>query len=659
VVLAVIARTVWAVEPLSDYPIQPVPLGSVDIQDPFWAPRLETNRRVTITYDFSKCEQTGRIGNFAKAGGLLAGDFEGIFFNDSDVYKVVEGASYALAIKPDPDLDRYLDTLIAKIAAAQESDGYLYTARTLRPNDPPSGSGPHRWSHLISSHELYNVGHLYEAAAAHFQATAKRTLLNVAIKNAQLIDATFGPGKRHDVPGHEEIELGLIKLYRVTGDRRCVDLAKFFLDERGRKDGRRLYGPYYQDHRPVTDQRAAVGHAVRATYLYSAMADVAALTGDPAYTRAIDQLWNDIVSKKMYLTGGIGSRPKGEAFGDAYELPNKTAYNETCAAIGHALFNHRMFLLHGDAKYIDVLERILYNGFLAGVAREGNRFFYPNPLESDGSFKFNQGTATRSPWFGCACCPVNVVRFFPQIRQFVYAVEGPRIYVNLFVASTAEVELADQIVTLRQETNYPWDGTVRITVRPERQADFDLRVRIPGWTRGRPVPSDLYHDLSATDEPVRLTVNDKRFDLRTTDGYAVIDRRWRPGDVVGLELPMPVRRVVAHERVAADRHRVAIERGPLVYCAEGVDHGGRVLDLGLADDTSFTTRDDQKLLGGLISIHGRATRTGPDQGAAGTPTSTTARRRVDLVAIPYYAWSERGPGEMIVWFHRDQTPPAH
>ncbi|MFV2068997.1 MAG: glycoside hydrolase family 127 protein [Pirellulales bacterium] len=685
VALATIVRAAEAAEPVGDYPLQGVPLASVDIEDPFWAPRLETNRRVTIAYDFDKCEQTGRIDNFAKAGGMLSGEFEGISFNDSDVYKVIEGAAYALNVKPDPELDRYLDALIDKIAAAQESDGYLYTARTLRPNDPPNGSGRQRWSHLVSSHELYNVGHLYEAAGAHFRATGKRTLLDVATKNAHLVDRTFGPGKRRDVPGHEEIEIGLVKLYRVTGERRYVDLAKFFLDERGQPHGRKLYGPNLQDHQPVTEQRAAVGHAVRAGYLYTAMADVAALTGDSAYVQAIDRLWNDIVFKKMYLTGGIGSRQQGEAFGDAYELPNKTAYNETCAAIAHALFNHRMFLLHGDAKYIDVLERILYNGFLAGVALEGNRFFYSNPLESDGLFKFNQGAATRSPWFGCSCCPVNVVRFFPLIRQFAYATKrvsqdhtgsppradndavqssfaadskGPRLYVNLFVAGSAEVELTNQVVTLRQETNYPWDGKVQIAVIPQREANFDLRVRIPGWAQGRPVPSDLYRYVQTTVEPPRLTVNGKPFDLRIVDGYAVIDRRWQTGDVIGLELPMPVRRVVADARVAADRGRVALERGPLVYCVEGVDHGGHVLDLGLADDMPLTTRFDPQLLGGLMAIRGQAIRPEPDRASAAPAPSAAIPTPINLLAIPYYAWSERGAGEMIVWLRRDKTDSA-
>lgn len=646
----VCASSAAADRPYGDYPIRPLPLTSVAITDAFWAPRLETNRRVTIAYDFRKCEQTGRIDNFAKAGGLIPGDFEGIYFNDSDVYKVIEGASYALAVKPDPQLDRYLDRLIARIAAAQEPDGYLYTARTLRKENPPSGSGPERWSRLATSHELYNVGHLYEAAVAHFRATGKRTLLEVALNNARLVDRTFGPGKRHDVPGHEEIEIGLIKLYRVTGEKRYVELAKFFLDQRGRADGRTLYGPYLQDHQPVVQQRSAVGHAVRAGYLYTAMADVAAITGDAAYKQAVERLWNDIVSKKMYLTGGIGSRHQGETFGDDYELPNKTAYNETCAAIAFALFSHRMFLLNGDAKYIDVLERILYNGFLAGVARNGNRFFYPNPLESDGVFKFNKGSATRSPWFGCSCCPVNVVRFFPQMRTFVYAAEGRRLYVNLFLRSTATVELLDQRVTIRQQTDYPLDGKVRMTVRPEREGDFEIRLRIPGWARGRPVPSDLYRYLSTAAAPPRLAVNGKPWPVDLAAGYVAIDRHWKPGDVIDLALAMPVRRVVADARVAADRGRVALERGPLVYCVEGIDHHAHVLDLGIADTARLVARFDPELLGGLMTIRGPARRAAP---GGNPPHPSEKMPGVDMVAIPYYAWSERGAGEMMVWLRRD------
>ncbi|MBM4081180.1 MAG: glycoside hydrolase family 127 protein, partial [Planctomycetes bacterium] len=413
---ALLVSAAWAAG--RDYPIQPVPFTAVRVRDEFWQPRMETNRAVTVWYDLKKCEETGRIDNFAKAAGLMKGEFRGIPFDDSDVYKVIEGAAYSLALQPDPKLDKYLDEIIAKIAAAQEPDGYLYTARRLFPAEKmPAMSGRERWSNLASSHELYNVGHLYEAAVAHFLATGKRSLLDVALRNADFICQTFGPGadQRKDPPGHQEIEMGLVKLYRVTAERKYLDQAKFFLDQRGRPEGHKLRGAGQQDHKPVVEQDEAVGHSVRACYMYSGMADVAALTGDAAYLRAIDRLWENVVGKKLYLTGGVGARPKGEAFGDAHELPNSTAYTETCAAIANALWNHRMFLLHGHAQYLDVLERIIYNGFLAGVALSGDQFFYPNPLEADGKRRFNHGGATRQPWFGCACCPVNVVRFIPSL----------------------------------------------------------------------------------------------------------------------------------------------------------------------------------------------------------------------------------------------------
>jgi DUF1680 family protein len=393
---------------MMDYPVTPVAFTRVGFADAFWSQRLETNRKVTIPYDFQKCEDTGRVDNFVKATGLMEGSHEGIFFNDSDVFKVIEGASYSLSLHADPDLDAYLDDLIAKIAAAQESDGYLYTARTIDPGAVTAErEGLTRWSNLRVNHELYNVGHMYEAAVAHYQATGKRNFLDIALKNAELIDSVFGPDKKRDVPGHQEVEIGLVKLYRITGEKRYLELAKFFLDERGHARGRELYGNFdnpgvMQDHLPVVEQDEAVGHAVRAVYMYSGMADAAALTGDQAYLEALNALWDNVVAKKLYLTGGIGARHHGEAFGDDYELPNDTAYTETCAAIGNIYWNHRMFLLHGDAKYLDVLERSLYNGFLSGIALSGDRFFYVNPLSFDGETDFNRDDSReRLPWFGC------------------------------------------------------------------------------------------------------------------------------------------------------------------------------------------------------------------------------------------------------------------
>ena len=567
-----------------DYSIRPTPFTDVEIRGDFWAKRIKTNRDVTVRYDFQKCEETGRIANFVAAAGVKPGDFQGIFFNDSDVFKVIEGAAYCLVGQQDAKLDQYLDDLIEKIAAAQEEDGYLYTARSIGDPDYDFPGRQARWSHLASGHELYNVGHMYEAAVAHWQATGKRTLLDVAIKNADLVCRTFGLGDRQriDVPGHQEIEIGLVKLYRATGDKKYLDQAKFFLDMRGRTDKRKTFGSYSQDHKPVVEQTEAVGHAVRAGYLYAGMADVAALTGDTNYMRAIDDIWENIVTKKMYLTGGVGSSRHGEAFGENYELPNDTAYNETCAAIAQALFNHRMFLLSGDGKYVDVLERIIYNGFLAGVSMSGDRFFYPNPLACNGRTKFNQGVMGRSPWFGCSCCPVNVVRFIPAIAGYVYASSENDAYVNLYVGGSGSLRIAKTALTLHQETRYPWDGNVRLEVDVSQAAEFALHLRVPGWVTGRPMPSDLYRYSAESKRGFSVRVNGKSVNAPVIKGYAVLKRTWNAGDTVEMSLPMDVNTVVSQDNIVANRGRVALERGPLVYCFEAVDNGDSVSDIVLS-----------------------------------------------------------------------------
>ncbi|UCH26343.1 MAG: glycoside hydrolase family 127 protein [Trueperaceae bacterium] len=621
---------------MMDYPVTPVAFTEVGFADAFWSQRLETNRKVTIPYDFQKCEDTGRVDNFIKAAGRMEGPHEGLFFNDSDIFKIIEGASYSLSLHPDPELDAYIDGLIEKIAAAQEEDGYIYTPRTIDPGAVTAErEGLMRWGHLRINHELYNVGHMYEAAVAHYQATGKRNFLELALKNAELIDSVFGPDKVRDVPGHQEVEIGLVKLYRITGEKRYLELAKFFLDERGHAHGRELYSNYgnpgyMQDHLPVVEQDEAVGHAVRAVYMYSGMADVAALTGDQAYIEALDALWDNVVAKKLYLTGGIGARHRGEAFGDNYELPNDTAYTETCAAIANIYWNHRMFLLHGDAKYLDVLERTLYNGFLSGISLSGDRFFYVNPLSFDGATNFNRDDSReRLPWFGCSCCPTNVVRLLPSLPGYVYAHRDDHIFVNLFVAGDAVIPLATGAVKLTQQTGYPWNGSVKLTIEPEVATDFTLHVRIPGWARNEPVPSDLYRYQDSAGEQATLRVNGNPVELGLEQGFAVLRRSWHPGDVVELELPMPVRRVVSHQQVEAGRGRVAIERGPLVYCAEGIDNGGSVLEMTVSDDETFTVEHDEGLLGGVNVIR------------SGSKT-----------LIPYYAWAHRGLGEMAVWLWR-------
>jgi uncharacterized protein len=648
--LAVSAQAGAADAHAADYPIRPVPFTAVAIEDAFWSPRLETNRRVTVRHDFAKCETTHRIRNFAVAGGLETGSFEGLFgFNDSDVYKVIEGASYSLRLRPDPDLDEYMDGVIAKIAAAQEGDGYLYTAGTIATlaQKPTCCVSRPRWSDIASGHELYDLGHLYEAAAAHYQATGKRTLLDVALKSADLLTRVFRPGGRLDPPGHQEVEIGLVKLYRATGERRYLDQARFFLEQRGNAAGHTLYGAYNQDHVPVLEQKEAVGHAVRAGYMYSAMADVGALTGDEAYGRALDSLWDDVVSRKLYLTGGLGARRDNEGYGDDYELPNRTAYAETCAAIAGAMWNHRMFLLHGDAKYLDVLERIVYNGILSGVSLDGERFFYPNPLAADGTRAFNQGQKGRSEWFDCSCCPTNVVRFLPSIAGYVYAQRDRDVFVNLFLAGRSEVSVEGVRVGIRQETRYPWDGKVRITLEPARPVELAVHVRVPGWAQGRPVPSDLYRYADATTAPWTLAVNGRPVQPELVKGFAPLRRTWKAGDAIELDLPMGVRRVLSHEKVAADAGRVALERGPVVYCAEAVDNGGRVFNLVLPDDARLEARHRPELLGGVTVVTGRALALLPGEDGRSVVT-----REQDFLAVPYHVWAHRGDGEMAVWLPR-------
>ena len=615
-------------EAAGEYPYLSAEMNDVTVTGGFWLPREETNRLVTLWTDFRKSEETGRIANFEKAGRHEQGTFKGIPFDDSDVYKIIEGAAYTLAKHPDPKLDAYLDGLIAKIAGAQEPDGYLYTARTLGFTN--AMTGPARFSNTSFSHELYNAGHLYEAAVAHYRVTGKKTLLAVATKNADLLCKTFGLGKgqNRSVPGHEEIEIGLAKLYRATGETRYLDLARHFLDLRGRKDlrGNRLYGMGTQDHIPVLQQREAVGHAVRAAYLYCGMADVAALTGDESYIAAIDKLWENVVGKKLHLNGGIGARHQGEAFGANYELPNETAYLETCASIGNALWNERMFALHGDAKYIDVLERILYNGFLSGVSLGGDQFFYPNPLASKGGY-------ARSKWFSCSCCPVNIVRFLPQIPSFAYARRADGLYWNLLVESRAELTLGGiGRVGLSQATAYPWKGESTLTVSPERDgAEFTLFVRIPGWAIGKPVPSDLYTQVvPGTLADAVVKVNGQLQKLTLEKGYFPIRRAWKKSDTVTLALNMPVRRIRATAEVKDDAGRLAVERGPIVYCAESADNGGHAFAASIPADASFADS--------TVTILGN---TFPALVASGAPA---------VKLIPYFAWCHRGAGEMQTWF---------
>ena len=515
----------------SHYPISPISFTEVELNDTFWSKRLETNRSVTIPFAFKKCEEEGRIRNFARAGGLIDGAYEGLMpFDDTDVYKIIEGASYSLQTHPDKELDNYIDGIIKKIAAAQEKDGYLTTWKSINPDTTPASwvqPGP-RWHDLGASHELYNAGHLYEAAYAHYRATGKTNFLNIALKNADLIADTFGPEKIRTPPGHQIIETGLIKLFKATDNVKYLDLAKYFLDCRGDPTGHKLYGSYSQDHIPVIEQDEAVGHAVRAVYMYAGMVDIAAFKQNSDYLEAVNKIWQNVVSRKLYITGGIGASRAGESFGENYELPNLTAYNETCAAIANVYWNFRMFLLHGETKYIDVLERTLYNGLISGVSLAGDSFFYPNCLESDGQYAFNQGARTRKPWFNCSCCPSNIIRFMPSIPDYIYAQREDSLFANLFIASDATINIGRARAKIRQETNYPWEGKVRFHVTTARDVTFTLNIRIPGWAQEKPVPSDLYRYLEKNQKAFEIKINGELLSPVLKKGYATIELEHGP-----------------------------------------------------------------------------------------------------------------------------------
>jgi DUF1680 family protein len=639
----------------ADYPIQPVPFTAVKLNDGFWAPRIEINRTASIPSAFEQCELTGRVALFERAAAVLRGGRgvdtrpPGYPFDDTDVYKVIEGAAYSLSVVPDPKLEAYVDGLIATIAAAQEPDGYLYTTRTINPQAPHRWAGPARWVlERDDSHELYNLGHLFEAAVAHHLATGKRSLLDVAIKAADLLVTTFGPGKRTTWPGHQITELALVKLYRVTGRQAYLDLATFLLDERGPgpfPDGERANPrglTYNQAHLKVVEQSEPVGHAVRAVYMYSGMADVAAVTGDEKLRAAGLRIWDHLISTKLYITGGIGASGSGEAFGQPYELPNLTAYSETCASVGMDFWNHRLFLMEGDAKYLDVMERTLYNGLLSGVSLDGRTFFYPNPLESNGQH-------ARQEWFGVACCPGNITRFMPSVPGYLYATGGDRLSVNLFAAGTAEIRLAGGAVRVTQETRYPWDGRVKLTISPDTPRRFPVSVRIPGWARNEPVPGDLYRFLDPAEAgaSATLAVNGQQEVLLVDRGFVTLNRLWQPGDVVQLMLPMPVRRVVSNNQVAANRGRVALQRGPIVFAAEWPDNPGeRVRNIVLPDDHPLTSEFRADLLGGVQVIRGRAF------GLARDAEGAVTKAEQPFMAIPYATWANRGRGQMAVWLAR-------
>lgn len=665
---ALCAGTIFA---QSGYPYTQVPFTAVKITpNTFWGDRIQAAREVTIPLAFSKCESEHRYKNFEMAAYTLqhpghpglqtpewdVAKFMGFSFDDTDVYKTIEGASYVLQTYPDAKLKAYIDSVLDVVAAAQESDGYLYTARTINPQHPHGWAANKRWAaEEHASHELYNLGHMVDAACAHYQATGSTKFLDIAKRYADCVVREVGPnaGQACVVPGHQIAEMALARLYVLTGEKKYLDEAKFLLDYRGKTPHKDVYS---QSDKPVVNQTEAWGHAVRAGYMYAGMADVAALLGDSSYIKAIDTIYENIVSRKYYLTGGVGARHGGEAFGADYELPNLTAYNETCAAIAMVYLFERMFLLHGDAKYIDCLERTLYNGVISGMSVDGGKFFYPNPLSSDGRYRFNaDGTMTRQPWFGCACCPSNLCRFIPSMPGYIYGVRDNDLYVNLYAANTATLALGGKSVTIQQDTNYPWDGDIAIKVLQNKAKAFNMMVRIPGWVQSRVVPSDLYaynDDIFSTYE---ITVNGQKVDSELENGYMVINRNWKKGDVVRIHFDMPVRTVVASPRVSDDRGRVAVERGPLVYCTEWADNEGidphhlllsRKPQFDVLPTYGIENKEGNGQTFNVTAISAQV------QEASISNEGKLAAKDVTIKLIPYYAWNHRGAGKMDVWLAR-------
>jgi hypothetical protein len=636
------------------YPINPVPFTAVKVTPTtFWGQRLEASRNVTVPLAFSKCESEGRYKNFEHAAMHLKDPSKvfkvngvGYSFDDTDPYKTIEGASYILQTYPDRKLRAYVDSVIDIIATAQEPDGYLYTARTQNPADPHHWAGDKRWvKEEDLSHELYNLGHMIEGAVAHWQATGSSKFLDIARRYADVVCKEVGPnpGQACVVPGHQIAEMALCRLYLATGEKKYLDEAKFLLDYRGKTQ---IKQEYSQSHQPVVDQKEAVGHAVRAAYMYAGMADVAALTGDQGYINAIDRIWDNIVTKKLYITGGIGATSSGEAFGKNYELPNMSAYCETCAAIGNVYVNYRLFLLHGDSKYFDVLERTLYNGLISGVSLEGNGFFYPNPLESMGQHQ-------RQAWFGCACCPSNICRFIPSLPGYVYAVKDKNVYVNLFLSNKTELTVGKKKVALSQQTNYPWDGDITITIDKNNVGRFALKIRIPGWVKGKVVPSDLYSYADGKRLGYLISVNNQQLYPEIHD-YITIDRQWKKGDKVQIHFDMEPRVVRANNKVEADRGMVAVERGPLVYCAEHPDNDFDIFSALVNQEPQFQLGKAE--IAGIPVV----TLTTEAQALDFNKQGKLTVKDQKLTLIPYFAWCHRGSGKMRVWLPQDlkATTPA-
>lgn len=617
----------------SGYAITPVNIQNVKITDNFWLPIIKRVQEKTIEYAIHKCEEEGRLDNFLIAGGKMKGEVKGQMpFDDTDVYKIIEGASNTLISEPNPKLEKLLDSLIAIIKVGQEKDGYLTTWRTINPAKPPAPWVPvvegKRWESLHISHELYNPGHLIEAAVVHYEATGKRNFLDIAIKTADMLVRTFGdnPEQVHGVPGHQIVETGLVSLYRITNNKSYLKLAKYYLDNRGNPKNHKLYGAYAQDDIPVIQQKEAVGHAVRAVYMYAGMTDIAAIYNDKDYLNAVNALWTNMVNKKMYITGGIGAIHDGEAFGANYELPNLTAYNETCAAIGDVYWNHRLHNMTGNSDYFNVIERTLYNGLISGISLDGQQFFYPNALESDGVHKNNRGSCTRQSWFDCSCCPTNLIRFIPSIPGLIYSTSKNELYVNLYASNTAKITLDKTELQIAEQTNYPWDGKVKITVSPKKESEFTIKLRLPGWASNQVLPGDLYSYANTASAKVTLTIDGKPFDYKVDKGYITITRKWKKGEIIALDLPMEVKEVVTNTKVEGNIGKVALEYGPIVYAIEEIDNPSNFDKITIDANDAFKVTKENNLLEGVNTI-----------------------QTDKLKAIPYYSWSNRGVGKMKVW----------
>jgi DUF1680 family protein len=636
-IVIALAALLLACAGFSQAPLQQfefVNFSQVNITDAFWKPKIDKVATKTMPACIYQTEiATPRIRNFEKVARKKGEKFEGIYYDDSDVYKALEAMAYALKTHPDPGLEKKADEWIDKIAAAQLPDGYLDTYFTLTDLSK-------RWTQ-ISYHEDYNAGHLIEAAVAYYNVTGKRKLLDVAIRLANHIDSTMRLQNKQWFSGHEEIELALVKLYRVTQDDRYLKLANWYLAQRGNNYypyGKDWFKPaYWQDLVPVKKQTEITGHAVRAMYLYTGAADVAALTGDQDYMNAMEKVWQDVVYRNMYITGGIGSSGDNEGFSVDYDLPNEEAYCETCASVGMVLWNQRMCELTGQSKYVDVLERSLYNGALDGLSLSGDRFFYDNPLASNGQHQ-------RREWFGTACCPANIARLVASVGNYIYGKNDDAVWINLFVGSNTAVKLAKTDVELVMQTNYPLDGTVRIAVNPVKKVKFGLHLRIPGWAMGQPVPGDLYHFQNFQSMPVTIRINGKDQPIHPENGYAVIEREWKKGDIVEYQIPMQVNRIAANPAVKADNGRFALQRGPLLYCIEGADNDGQVWNLVIPENNSFTTNQQMLLTEPIVAVRGEAIAAAPSKDG-----NAIVMEKKNFVAIPYYTWANRGANPMQVW----------